>query len=115
MKRSTGVRAIGLAVALLLIAALSLGTGCGAGSAKIRLHGMSLGMVTMDGKPVEGLPSQDVDMLLEIASREISIGYNGDSTVLTLAEGATVEISPGGVVLKGIKPEQVKIEWTVSE
>jgi len=117
MKCSMGIRhVIGVVITLLLIMALALGTGCGTGSAKIRLQGMSLGAVTMDGKPVEGLPSQGVDILLEISSEEISVSYANGSTILTLdTEGAAVEISPSGVVLKGIKPEQVKVEWAVSK
>lgn len=115
MKR-LGIRgAIGPAVALLLIGLLASSTGCGTGSAKIRLEGMSLGTVTMDGKPVEGLPSQDVDVLLEVSSDEITVDYSNGSTTLNLnEEGAVVEITPSGIVLKGIKPDQVKVEWAVS-
>jgi hypothetical protein len=107
---------IGIVIATLLVMLLALNAGCSTGGTDIKLRGMSLGAVTVDGKPVEGLPSQKVDLLLEVSAREISVGYTANSTILTLnPSGATLEISPSGIVMNGIKPEQVKIEWAVSK
>jgi len=52
---------IGIIVPALLAITLAFSSGCNVGGANIRLHGVSLGMVTMDGKPVEGLPSEKID------------------------------------------------------
>jgi len=115
MNHRIGARdALEVAVVVLLIAALAFGTGCGVGgNAKIRLQGMSLGTVTMDGRPVEGLPSQSVDITLDVSSSEIRVVNSDGTTTLNLnQEGATVEITPNGVVLKGFKPDQVRVEWT---
>lgn len=107
---------IGIVIALLLITILALNTGCSTSGANIRLHGMSLGVVTMDGKPVEGLPSEKIDLLLEASAQEITIEYSADGTILTLSpSGATLEIKASGISINGIKPEQIKVEWAVSK
>ncbi len=94
---------------------LAFSSGCNVGGANIRLEGMSLGTVTMDGKPIQGLPSDKIDLLLQVAANEIDIKYDTDRTTLTLSpSGATVEINAGGILINGIKPEQVKVEWAVS-
>lgn len=72
---------IGIVIAILLITTLALNTGCSAGGANIRLHGMSLGTVTMDGKPVEGLPSEKIDLLLEVSVKEITVDYSANGAI----------------------------------
>ena len=100
---------------ILLTMILALNAGCSTSGANIRLHGMSLGAVTMDGKPVEGLPSEKIDLLLEVSVKEITVDYSANGAILTLSpSGATLEISPSGILIHGMKPEQVKVEWAVS-
>lgn len=107
---------IGIVIVLLLITTLALNAGCNVGGANIRLHGMSLGAVTMDGKPVEGLPSEKIDLLLEVSVKEITVDYSANGAILTLSpSGATLEISPSGIIINGMKPEQIRVEWAVSQ
>ncbi len=107
---------IGIIIALLLITTLAFNTGCNIGSASIRLEGMSLGTVTMDGKPVEGLPSDKVNLLLEVSAQEITVGYTANGAILTISpSGATLEITSSGILIKGIKSEQIKVEWAVTK
>jgi len=109
-------RIIGIILFALLTVTLVFSTGCGVGGTNIRLQGVSLGTVTMDGRPIQGLPSEKIDLLLEVSAREITIEYSADGTILTLSpSGATVEIKAGGISINGIKPEQVKVEWAVSK
>jgi len=99
-------------IVIFLFTTLLLNAGCNTSNANIRLHGISLGTVAMDGKPVEGLPSEKIDLLLEISVKEITVDYNTDSTTLTLSpSGATVEITTSGIIINGINPEQMKVEW----
>jgi len=106
---------IGIIVSTLLAMTLVFTTGCNFGGTNIRLQGVSLGTVTMDGKTVEGLPSEKIDLLLEVSAQEITIEYSADGTILTLSpSGATLEIKSSGISINGIKPEQVKVEWAVS-
>ncbi len=109
--------AVGIVIPVLLLTTLALSSGCTTGGADIRLSGMSLGQVTMGGKSVEGLPSDKIDILLDVSAREISIEYTTNaSTILTLDQsGATVEITPSGVIINGIKPEIIKVEWAVGK
>lgn len=110
MKRNTGIL-----VSILLAMTLLFSAGCSVGTTKIRLKGVSLGTVAMDGKPVQGLPSQKIDCLLEVPAEEIIVTYSADGAILTLSpSGAMIEIKAGGISLNGIKSEQVKVEWAVS-
>jgi len=109
-------RIIGIIVSTLLAMTLVFSTGCGVGGSNIRLQGVSLGTVTMDGRPIQGLPSEKIDLLLEVSAREITVKYNADGAILTLSpSGATVEIKASGILINGIKPEQIKVEWAVSK
>ncbi len=106
---------IGIIVCISLAMTLALISGCNVGGANIRLEDMSLGTITRDGKAVEGLPSEKVDLLLEVSTQEISVACSADGTVLTLSpSGATLEIKANSISINGLKPEQIKIEWTVS-
>ena len=70
----------------------------------------------MDGKPVAGLPSEKINLLLEVSARKVTVKDGADGTILTLnPSGATVEIKASGILIKGVKTEQVKVEWAVSE
>jgi len=103
---------------ILLVAGLVAIAGCGPGAgAKVNLQGVSLGRVVMEGKPISGLPSDKIDLLLDVSAQEIRVNLSTDNsssdvTILTLLpSGATIEIRDGGVVMKGFKPEQVKPQW----
>ena len=116
MKDSKRISIKGIIGIILLTIILALNTGCSAGGANIRLHGMSLGTVTMDGKPVEGLPSEKIDLLLEVSVKEITVDYSANGTILTLSpSGATLEITANGIIINGIKAEQIKVEWVTSK
>lgn len=109
-------RTIGILMFALLAMALTFSSGCNVGGANIRLEGMSLGTVTMNGTPIQGLPSDKIDLFLQVAANEITVKYDADRTTLTLSpSGATVEISASGILINGIKPEQMKVEWAVSK
>lgn len=89
---------------------------CNVGGTNIKLQSVSLGTVTMGGQPFQGLPSDKVDILLEVSARDISINYATNGTVINLNDsGSALEITPGGVVIKGMKPEQVKVEWSAGK
>ena len=109
-------RTIIIAPFILLVVMLSfLAASCAniAGGAVISLEGMTLGQVTMEGKAVSGLPSDKVNLLLEVAAQKVVITTSGDRTIIALnPSGGTIEIKGNGVAIKGLKPEQVKVEWS---
>jgi len=107
---------IGVIVFILLIRTVAFTTGCNFGGTNIKLEGVSLGTVTMEGKLVEGLPSDKVNLLLNVSAQEIKVAPTASGSVLTLSpSGATIEINSSVVSITGLGPEQIKVEWTVSQ
>lgn len=108
--------AAGIIAAILLTMTLVVSSGCNAGGARIKIAEISLGEVAVDGKPVVGMPSDKINLLLEVSAQEITINYGANGTVLTVApSGATVEITAGGIRIKDVSPEQIKVEWVISQ
>lgn len=109
-------RTIGIIVSMLLAMTLAFNTGCSVGGANIRLEGVSLGAITMEGKPIQGFPSEKIDLLLEVDAREITVEYSADGVILTFSPSrATVEVKAGGILINGVKPERIKVEWAASK
>ena len=101
---------------ILLVITLAFSVGCALGGTDINLEGLTLGTVTMDGKPITGLPSQKINLLLKVSAREVTVKYDADGTTLILdPSGATLEIKSSGILISGMKSEQVEIKWAVSE
>jgi len=107
---------IGVIVFILLIRTVAFTTGCNFGGTNIRLENVSLGTVTMEGRPIEGLPSDKVNLLLNVSAQEIEIAPTASGSILTLSpSGATIEINSSVVSIMGLGPEQIKVEWVVSQ
>ena len=69
----------------------------------------------MEGKPLAGLPSDKINLDLDVAAQTIKVRTTANGTILTLVpSGATIEISGETVSFKGLKPEQVKVEWAIT-
>lgn len=111
--------AIKITLLLLLIAGLAAALGCGdvvRGGAKVVLEGVTLGTMSMEGKPVQGLPSQKVNILLKVATNEVRINTEGGKTTLKLnPSGAIVVIGPEGTSFTGTKSDEVEIQWQTTE
>ncbi len=104
--------AIMLAVLGLVTLGLFAVPGCSTGGADVYLEGVNIGSVTVEGKPVSGLPSQTVNIVLKVDAKQINISTTGGQTTLKLSpSNATVVIGPNGTSFNGVKPEQVEIKW----
>ncbi|HIE17693.1 MAG TPA: hypothetical protein EYP71_05810 [Dehalococcoidia bacterium] len=107
--------------AIVLFTFFTLGTaislGCGtAGSVDIYLEGVSIGSISIEGKPVTGLPSQDVNLVLKVDADRITISTAGGVTTIRVSpSGATIISSPDGITFTGIEPEQVELRWRSTE
>jgi hypothetical protein len=110
---------IKIALLLLLISGLVASLGCGdvvRGGAKVVLEGVSVGSMSLEGKPLQGLPSQKVNIVLNVSANEVRVKTDNNETVITLKpSGATVVIGPAGASFTGIEPDQVDIEWQTTE
>ena len=105
-----------LPVALAVLGLLTLGLfgslGCTSSGADVYLEGVSIGSVTVEGKPVTGLPSQTVNIVLKVDAKQINVSSSGGQTTIKLSpSNATLVIGPNGTSFTGVKPEQVQIQW----
>ena len=103
------VLALTVLVALGLIANLSCGS---AGCADVYLEGVTIGSMSVEGKPLSGLPSQKVDVVLNVNANRITISTSGEDTIIKLSpSGAVIVSGPTGMTFTGVEPEQVEIKW----
>jgi hypothetical protein len=110
--------AITLTLIALLTIALTPILGCGSnvGCADVYLEGVTIGSVSIEGKPVTGLPSQKVNLLLNVNANKITISTAGGKTTIKLSPSdATIVTGPDGITFSGVKPEQVEIKWQSTE
>lgn len=99
-------------VVMLMAFILTFTSGCGMVGANVRLEGLSLGTVAMDGKPLNGLPSDKINLELDVSAQTVKVQTNADGTVITLVpSGGTVVIKGDSISFSGLKPDQVKVEW----
>jgi hypothetical protein len=104
---------IALALVVMSLALVFLNS-CGVVGADVRMDGLALGAIAMEGKTLNGLPSDKVNLDLDVAAQTIKIRTSSNETVLTLVpSGAVITISGETISFKGFKPEQVKVEWSV--
>ena len=107
-----------LSLAVLGLATLGLfgSLGCTSSGADIYLEGVTIGSLTIEGKPLTGLPSQTVNVVLNVNAKQINVSTVGGQTNIKLSpSNATVIIGPNGTSFTGVKPEQVEIQWPSTE
>jgi hypothetical protein len=105
---------ITISVLVLILAALVVTTGCDSvrGGANIVLENVTIGSITMDGKPVTGMPAQTVNVILKASTSTVKVSTSNGKTILKLEpSGAVVTSGPDGLQFTGLKQEQVEIQW----
>jgi hypothetical protein len=102
-----------LALTVLITVGLIANLSCGsAGCADVYLEGVTIGSMSVEGKPLSGLPSQKVDVVLNVNANRITISTNGQDTTIKLSpSNAIIVSSPNGITFTGVKPEQIDIKW----
>lgn len=101
--------ALTTALFLLLLA----GTACGNyGGADVYLEGVSIGSVSVEGKPVTGLPTQNVNIVLKTNASKVVVSQSGGMTTIKLQpSGAVITSGPDGISFTGVEPSQIEIQW----
>jgi hypothetical protein len=96
--------------ALLLLA----GPACGNyGGADVYLEGVSMGSVSVEGKPVTGLPTENISIVLKTNASKVMVSQSGGKTTIKLQpSGAVITSGADGISFTGVEPEQVEIKWT---
>ena len=103
-----------IALLVLLIAGLTANLGCDTvrGGAEICLEGVSTGALSMKGKPIAGLPSEKVDVVLKVSANRVNISTTDGETIIDLSpSGASIVIRPDGISITGVEPDQIEMEW----
>ena len=97
-----------------LLAALAAATGCGSyGGAEVYLENIQIGNVSVEGKPVTGLPTQKVSIVLKTDTNKILVSQSGGKTIIKLQpSGAVITSGSDGLSFTGLKPEQVEMKWS---
>ena len=102
-------------VALTAALGLSLlaGSACGNyGGADVYLEGVSIGSVSVEGKPVTGLPTQNVNIVLKTNASKVMVSQSGGKTTIKLQpSNAVITSGPDGISFTGVEPAQVEIKW----
>jgi ABC-type enterochelin transport system substrate-binding protein len=97
-------------ITLLLVFMLFV-TACSAGS-DVYLENVSIGNVMVEGKPVTGLPTQTVNIVIKAGAEKILISQSNGKTIIKLQpSGAVITSSNEGISFTGVKPDQVEIKW----
>ena len=110
--RTTSVAKI--AILVLLIIGVTAGLGCDAarGGADIYIEGVTMGSMSMEGKPVTGLPSQKMNIVLNVNANKITISESdGETTITCSPSDATIVCGEDGIDFTGVDPEDVQIKW----
>jgi len=97
-----------------IIALLFTGAGCGSyGGADVYLENISMGSLSVEGKPVTGLPTQKVNIVLKTGANKVLVSQSGGKTIIKLQpSGAVITSSPDGLSFTGVQADQVEIKWT---
>src|SRR4030042_6825254 len=69
--------AVMLAVLGLVTLGLFANLSCTTSGADVYLEGVTIGSVTVEGKPVSGLPSQTVNIVLNVDAKQINVSTVG--------------------------------------
>lgn len=109
--KHTSVTMIAFAAVFLALIPVSLSCSSSSG-ADIYLEGVSIGSVSAEGKPVTGLPTQNVNIVLKANANKILISQSGGKTTIKLQpSGAVITSGPDGISFTGIESDQVEIKW----
>jgi hypothetical protein len=101
-------------VTMIALFALPLaGFGCGSyGGADVYLENISIGSVSVEGKPVTGLPTQKVNIVLKTGANKVMVSQSGGKTTIKLQpSNAVITSSADGLAFTGVEPSQVEIQW----
>lgn len=105
------------AILVTLTAALSLSllasAACGNyGGADVYLEGVSMGSVSVAGKPVTGLPTENISIVLKTNASKVMVSQSGGQTTIKLQpSGAVITSGADGISFTGVDSSQVELQW----
>jgi hypothetical protein len=104
---------IKFSVTMAIFPLILAGAGCGSyGGADVYLENVNIGSVSVEGKPVTGLPTQKVNIVLKTNASKVMVSQSAGKTTIKLQPSeAVITSGPDGISFTGVKPEQVEIKW----
>jgi len=105
------------AIALIatVIALLPLSLSCSSSGADIYLEGVSIGSLSSGGKPISGLPVENVNIVLKAKTTRVLVSQSEGKTTITLQpSGAVITSSADGISFTGIEADQIEIKWNTT-
>jgi hypothetical protein len=82
------------------------------GGATVHLNNVNIGGLSQDGKPIEGIPTGTVDIVLKVAADEVIIQSTDNGAVITLQpSGAIIKSGPDGMTITGVDPDKIDMQW----
>jgi len=101
------------AFAVAVLALLPMSLSCSNyGGADIYLEGVNIGSVSVEGKPITGLPSQSVNIVLKTNANKVVVSQSGGKTTIKLLPSTAVITSgPDGISFTGVDADQVEFKW----
>ena len=113
--RSTLAAKVAIMALLAIGLIASLGCDVARGGADVYIEGVSIGSVSIEGKPVTGLPSQKVNLLLKVGANKVNISEAGGKTTIRCSpSGATIVSGPDGITFTGVASDKIELEWQQS-
>ncbi len=104
------IRMIALFAAVIALLPMSLS--CSSSGADIYLEGVSIGSISSGGKPVSGLPVDNVNIVIKAKTTKVLVSQSGGLTNITLQpSGAVITSSAAGISFTGVEPDQIEIKW----
>jgi hypothetical protein len=107
--------AVNIAVLVFVMTLLGATLGCGdivRGGAEVWLENVSVGNFTMDGKPIQGLPTSNISAVLKVSSNKISIKATPDGFIMTLSpSNAIITSGANGLSITGLDPDQIELKF----
>jgi hypothetical protein len=108
-----------LLLPLLLITMLFILTGCDSlvrGGAEVVLEGVNMGTLSMEGKPVQGLPTGKINLVIKVPTNRVTITSTEDGMIVRLSPSEAV-ITKGvdGLSITGVEPDEIEMRWQSAE
>lgn len=95
-----------------VLALITAGAACDSGGADVYLQNVSIGSISVEGKPVTGLPAQTVNIVLKTNAKKVLVNQSDGKTVIRLLPSeAVITSSSDGISFSGVESDQVEMKW----
>lgn len=110
MRLSTTLR---ISIAAGMLAVMAVASGCDSyGGSDVYLENVSIGNISVEGKPVTGLPTQKINIVLKTNASKVLVSQSGGNTIIKLQpSGAVITSGSNGISFTGVEPSQVEMKW----